>query len=72
MYDLKRHVWSSKTMQPELRGMHSKGAYRSLMTGGKRRVIQPIKGEDVKGSAPFSYSMEEEGEGGGASRFQLN
>ena len=65
VYDLRRHVWSSKTMQPELRGMHSKGAYRSLLTGGKRRVIQPLKGEDVKGSAPLSYSIEEEGEGGG-------
>lgn len=47
--------------------MHSKGAYRSLLTGGKRRVIQPPKGEDMKASAPLSYSIEEEGEGGGTS-----
>ena len=67
VYDLRRGVWSSKTIQPELRGMHSKGAYRSLLTGGKRRVIQPPKGEDVKASAPLSYSIEEEGEGGGMS-----
>lgn len=51
-------------MQPDLHGLHSKGAYRSLMVGSRRRVIQPTKGEDVKGSAPLSYSIDEEGEGG--------
>lgn len=51
-------------MQPEMHGLHSKGAYRSLMVGSRRRVIQPSKGEDVKGSAPLSYTIDEEGGGG--------
>lgn len=64
IYDLRRHVWSSKTLQPELQGLHSKGAYRSVAISSKVRVIDPPKG-DGKASSAHSYIIDEEGEGGG-------
>ena len=63
MFDLKRKLWVSKTDQPELQGLHSKGAYRSVAASSRQRVIYPKKG-DVKGSAAQTYSIDEEGEGG--------
>jgi hypothetical protein len=54
----------SKTEQPEAQGLHSKGAYRSVATSSKQRVITPSKGGDLKASSAHSYAIDEEGEGG--------
>lgn len=59
VYDLKRRVWISRTEQPEAQGLHSKGAYRSVATSSKQRVILPKNA--------LSYAINEEGEGGGQS-----
>jgi hypothetical protein len=64
VYDLRRRLWVSKTEQPEMQGLHSKGAYRSVATSSKQRVIAPAKGGDLKASSGHSYSIDEEGEGG--------
>ncbi|KAK8850410.1 hypothetical protein IAR55_004328 [Kwoniella newhampshirensis] len=61
VYDLKDKIWESKTEQPEVGGMHSKGAYRSVATSSKTRVVLP---HEVKSTSAHSYSVEEEGEGG--------
>ncbi|ORX41169.1 hypothetical protein BD324DRAFT_574970 [Kockovaella imperatae] len=62
VYDLKKRRWISKTQQPEMNGQHSKGAYRSVATSSKQRVIIPPKRPDSNTSQ--SYSIDEEGEGG--------
>ncbi|WRT70549.1 uncharacterized protein IL334_007547 [Kwoniella shivajii] len=64
VYDLKKNLWESKTIQPELGGLHSKGAYRSVATSSKRRVVVPHVGGDMKATSSHSYSIDEEGEGG--------
>ncbi len=69
MYDLNQKIWTSKTEQPEMNGMHSKGAYRSVATSSKQRVIVPVKNGDSKTASVHSYSIDEEGEGGGMSFF---
>jgi hypothetical protein len=51
VYDLRRRLWVSKTEQPEMEGLHSKGAYRSVATSSKQRVIAPAKGGDLKASS---------------------
>lgn len=53
----------SKTDQPERQGLHSKGAYRSVAASAKHRVITPRK--DAKATHAHTYSIDEEGEGGG-------
>lgn len=58
VYDLKRRQWVSKTEQPEVQGLHSKGAYRSVACSSKQRVIQ--SGD----KSIATYSIDEEGEGG--------
>ncbi|KAK6906786.1 hypothetical protein I203_100773 [Kwoniella mangroviensis CBS 8507] len=63
VYDLKKKVWESKTAQPESSGLHSKGAYRSVATSLKKRVVQPQPTSELKSSS-HSYSIDEEGEGG--------
>jgi hypothetical protein len=63
LYDLRQQRWVTKTMQPELQGLHSKGAYRSIATSSKQRVITPKAG-DMKNTAAQSYSIDEQGEGG--------
>ncbi|WWD20591.1 hypothetical protein CI109_105067 [Kwoniella shandongensis] len=64
VYDLKNRVWESKTEQPEMGGLHSKGAYRSVATSSKTRVVLPHGSGEVKSSSTHSYSVDEEGEGG--------
>ncbi|OCF43659.1 regulatory protein ral2 [Kwoniella heveanensis CBS 569] len=64
VYDLKKRVWESKTEQPEIGGLHSKGAYRSVSTSSKMRVVTPHVGLDFKAGPAHSYSVDEEGEGG--------
>ena len=62
MYDLKARRWVSKTQQPEVNGLHSKGAYRSVAVSSKQRVItQPTQSDKT---AKQSYSIEEDGKGG--------
>lgn len=61
VYDLRLHRWVSKTMQPEVQGQHSKGAYRSVAATSKQRVITPKVGETA---VTQPYSIDEEGEGG--------
>jgi len=63
IYDLRQRRWVSKTMQPDLQGLHSKGAYRSVATSSKQRVITPKAGE-MRNTSSQSYSIDEEGEGG--------
>ena len=65
VYDLRRKIWVSKTEQPEMQGLHSKGAYRSVAASSKRRVVLPAKSGEIKPSSTHSYSIDEEGEGGG-------
>jgi len=65
VYDLEEKTWVSKTHQPELQGLHSKGAYRSVSTSSNQRVITPAKGEDGTASSAHSYSIDEVGGGGG-------
>lgn len=65
VYNLKKQVWESKTVQPEAGGLHSKGAYRSVATSSKRRVVVPHTGGELKATSSHSYSIDEEGEGGG-------
>ncbi|WVW81010.1 hypothetical protein I302_103001 [Kwoniella bestiolae CBS 10118] len=63
VYDLKKRVWESKTAQPESAGQHSKGAYRSVATSSRKRVVLPQTSSELKSSS-HSYSIDEEGEGG--------
>ena len=65
MFDLKRKVWVSKTEQPEMQGTHSKGAYRSVATSSKHRVIIPGRSGELKSHTTHSYTIDEEDEGGG-------
>ena len=67
LYDLKTNQWISKTMQPEANGLHSKGAYRSVCVSSKQRVITPEPDGDTQVGAKHSYSIDEDGEGGGES-----
>ena len=65
VYDLRRKVWISKTDQPEMEGMHSKGAYRSVASSSKQRVIKPARfSENKPFSTVHSHSIDEDGEGG--------
>ncbi|KAK4683499.1 hypothetical protein P7C73_g6754, partial [Tremellales sp. Uapishka_1] len=66
VFDLTKRIWVSRTEQPELQGLHSKGAYRSVATSSKQRVIVPNKSSEMRtpASASQSYSIDEEGEGG--------
>lgn len=57
-------MWISRTDQPERQGLHSKGAYRSVACSAKHRVIAP-RGVDPKSA--HTYTIDEEGEGGGES-----
>ena len=63
VYDLREKRWISKTKQPDAQGMHSTGAYRSVIASSKQRVIIPKSG-DGKASSAQSYSIDEVGEGG--------
>ncbi|EIW69823.1 hypothetical protein TREMEDRAFT_11835, partial [Tremella mesenterica DSM 1558] len=63
VYDLRTRRWISKTAQPEMSGLHSKGAYRSVMASSKQKVILPRR-IDNKPSTTHSYTIDEEGEGG--------
>lgn len=65
IYDLRRRVWTSKTLQPTMHGLFSKGAYRSVAISSKNRVIDPPKGGELKASSAQSYVIDEDGEGGG-------
>lgn len=65
MFDLRRSVWTSKTLQPELQGLHSKGAYRSVAISSKTRMVVPMSSGEIKASAAHSYVIDEDGEGGG-------
>lgn len=65
VYDLKSGVWISKTEQPQSDGMYSKGAYRSIATSSKKRVQRPQQGGHLKSTTAHTYSVDEEGEGGG-------
>lgn len=53
----------SKTEQPEMQVLHSKGAYRSVATSSKQRVILPDS-VDPKVVPRHSYAVDEEDEGG--------
>ncbi|WWC92140.1 uncharacterized protein L201_007094 [Kwoniella dendrophila CBS 6074] len=64
VYDLKKQIWESKTIQPESGGLHSKGAYRSVATSSRQRVVIPRGGAELKSTTTHSYSIDEEGEGG--------
>ncbi|WVQ95580.1 hypothetical protein IAU59_002677 [Kwoniella sp. CBS 9459] len=64
VYDLKKKLWESKTEQPEMGGLHSKGAYRSVSTSSKTRVVIPHVGAEFKAGPAHSYAVDEEGEGG--------
>lgn len=61
-YDLDKNIWVSRTEQPEAHGFHSKGAYRSVATSSKQRVISPHRETSQQS---LSYAVDEEGEGGG-------
>lgn len=64
-YDLKRHVWVSKTPQPESRGLHSKGAYRSVAISTNQRVVFPVSdSHSFTGTQALPYSEDEPGYGG--------
>nr|ODN90063.1 regulatory protein ral2 [Cryptococcus depauperatus CBS 7841] len=69
VYDLENRLWVSKTEQPQASGMYSKGAYRSVATSSKKRVVVPHarQGADGKSANTHSYSVDEEGGGGGES-----
>ncbi|WWC65357.1 uncharacterized protein I303_107975 [Kwoniella dejecticola CBS 10117] len=64
VYNLKKGIWESKTAQPESGGLHSKGAYRSVATSSKQRVVIPHGGGELKATSSHSYSIDEDGEGG--------
>lgn len=64
-YDLRRHVWVSKTPQPESHGLHSKGAYRSVAISTNQRVVFPLSDSHTfTGTQALPYSEDEEGYGG--------
>lgn len=71
MFDLRRNVWTSKTLQPELQGLHSKGAYRSVAISSKTRMVVPMSSGETKASAAHSYVIDEDGEGGGESKLDV-
>jgi hypothetical protein len=60
-------MWISKTDQPERQGLHSKGAYRSIACSAKHRVVTP-RGDP---KSVRTYSIDEEGEGGGELNFPI-
>ena len=64
MYNLRTKQWISKTQQPEVNGLHSKGAYRSVAASSKQRVISPSPRTEGGPSTNHSYSIDEDGEGG--------
>ncbi|WVQ85881.1 hypothetical protein IAT38_008049 [Cryptococcus sp. DSM 104549] len=66
VYDLRSRLWVSKAEQPQAGGMYSKGAYRSVATSSKKRVVLPQRGQpgEIKAATTHSYSVDEEGKGG--------
>lgn len=64
-YDLRRHIWVSKTLQPESHGLHSKGAYRSVAISTNQRVVFPHSDSHTfTGTQALPFSEDEEGYGG--------